>query len=121
MAVSGVRTAYSSALLKSGVIGIQVRIMPSDIVLPDHVEILPAAVMEFSSKYFSDKESKSEESVAKEVVKEDVAAKESSVAKESESKEAEGTEVVAEESVEAKPVAEEGVISAEEKSEGEAQ
>ncbi|MBT4605082.1 30S ribosomal protein S3 [archaeon] len=46
VAINGVRTSYSSALLKSGVIGIQVRIMPGDLVLPDHVEILPEIVEE---------------------------------------------------------------------------
>jgi len=40
ISVSGVRTAYASALLKTGVIGIQVRIMPNNIILPDHIEIL---------------------------------------------------------------------------------
>lgn len=43
VSVSGVRKAYSVAQLKSGVIGIQVRIMPRDVVLPDSVEILDEA------------------------------------------------------------------------------
>ncbi|MBT4935769.1 30S ribosomal protein S3 [Candidatus Woesearchaeota archaeon] len=40
VAVSGVKKAKRTALLKSGVIGIKVSIMPPDIVLPDHVVIL---------------------------------------------------------------------------------
>jgi len=40
VAVVGVRSAKKSALLKSGVIGIKVSIMPSDLVLPDSIEIL---------------------------------------------------------------------------------
>jgi small subunit ribosomal protein S3 len=40
VAVSDVRKAQKAALLKSGIIGIKVSIMPADIVLPDHVEIL---------------------------------------------------------------------------------
>mgnify|MGYP001617165573 CR=1 FL=1 len=40
LATQGVRHAQASALLKSGVIGIKVSIMPPDIQLPDHVEIL---------------------------------------------------------------------------------
>lgn len=39
IAVSGVRTAYSQAKLKTGVVGIQVRIMPGDLVLPDTLEL----------------------------------------------------------------------------------
>ena len=36
--VEGVRTAYTTAELKSGSIGVQVRIMPPDLKLPDRVE-----------------------------------------------------------------------------------
>ncbi len=48
ISVVGVKTAYASALLKSGVIGIQVRIMPGNLVLPDNIEILeePVQVVE---------------------------------------------------------------------------
>jgi len=44
VSVSGVKTAYASALLKTGIIGIQVRIMPPDLILPDSVEILDEIV-----------------------------------------------------------------------------
>lgn len=40
VSVWGVKKAYASALLKSGVIGIKVSIMPPDIALPDRIEIL---------------------------------------------------------------------------------
>ena len=43
VSVSGVLKAYASAQLKSGVVGIQVRIMPADVVLPDTVTILDEA------------------------------------------------------------------------------
>ncbi len=44
----GVRRAQTAALLKSGIIGIKVAIMPPDIVLPDKVEVLdqPKQVVE---------------------------------------------------------------------------
>ena len=40
IALSGVKTAYATAQLKSGIIGIQVRIMPSDLKLPDDIELI---------------------------------------------------------------------------------
>lgn len=39
IAITGVSKAYTMAHLKSGVVGIQVRIMPPDTMLPDHVEL----------------------------------------------------------------------------------
>ncbi|MBS3128572.1 30S ribosomal protein S3 [Candidatus Woesearchaeota archaeon] len=39
IAMTGVRAAYATAKLKSGIIGIQVKIMPPDIKLPDRVEL----------------------------------------------------------------------------------
>ncbi|MBD3354661.1 30S ribosomal protein S3 [Candidatus Woesearchaeota archaeon] len=39
IALSGVDAAYAKAKLKSGVVGIQVRIMPPDTKLPDHIEL----------------------------------------------------------------------------------
>ena len=40
VAIYGVKTAQKSALLKSGIVGIKVAIMPPDLVLPDTIEIL---------------------------------------------------------------------------------
>lgn len=39
VAISEVDTAYQTAFLKTGSVGIQVRIMPGDIKLPDHLEV----------------------------------------------------------------------------------
>ncbi|MBS3116170.1 30S ribosomal protein S3 [Candidatus Woesearchaeota archaeon] len=44
IAETGVRKAQASALLKSGVVGVKVAIMPPDIILPDHIEILSEPV-----------------------------------------------------------------------------
>ncbi len=46
IAQTGVSKAYSTAKLKTGIIGVQVRIMPPDIELPDKVEILKDVVLE---------------------------------------------------------------------------
>lgn len=46
VAIDGVRTAYVDARLKTGIIGIQVRIMPPDIMLPDKVSMKEATVVE---------------------------------------------------------------------------
>jgi len=43
IAVSGVDTAYSSAKLKTGVVGVQVRIMPSSTEMPDEVTYIDQA------------------------------------------------------------------------------
>lgn len=40
IAINGVRTAQKTALLKTGIIGIKVSIMPADLKLPDYIEIL---------------------------------------------------------------------------------
>lgn len=44
IAITGVRKAYAYAQLKTGTIGVQVRIMPPDLKLPDDVEILKEAL-----------------------------------------------------------------------------
>ena len=48
VSIAGVRKAQKYALLKSGIVGIKVAIMPPDLVLPDHIEILdePVQVVE---------------------------------------------------------------------------
>lgn len=40
VSVAGVRRAQASALLKSGIIGIKVALMPPDVILPDRIEVL---------------------------------------------------------------------------------
>ncbi|HLC71238.1 MAG TPA: 30S ribosomal protein S3 [Candidatus Nanoarchaeia archaeon] len=44
VSVAGVRRAQASALLKSGIIGIKVALMPPDVILPDRIEILSEAI-----------------------------------------------------------------------------
>ncbi len=46
VAVSDIKTAYTSAKLKTGVVGIQVRIMPGNTKLPDDVEYIDATVQD---------------------------------------------------------------------------
>lgn len=48
IALTGVRTAYASAYLKTGKVGIQVRIMPPETKLPDNIKLLdnPIEVVE---------------------------------------------------------------------------
>ena len=44
ISVEGIDTAYSIAKLKSGVVGVQVRIMPPDTKLPDHIQLISEKV-----------------------------------------------------------------------------
>jgi small subunit ribosomal protein S3 len=46
IAVSGVDTAYSSAKLKTGIVGVQVRIMPSTTKMPDDIIFIDQAKLE---------------------------------------------------------------------------
>ena len=48
LSVEGVLTAYDVAKLKTGIVGIQVRIMPPGIALPDKIELLQQPVVEVS-------------------------------------------------------------------------
>ena len=54
IAVSQVKTAYAHANLKTGVVGVRVKIMTPDIILPDNIKIkandLAAGVEEVSAK-----------------------------------------------------------------------
>lgn len=53
LAVSAVKTSYAQALLKSGIVGIQVRIMPGDVKLPDRIQLvseLQSQVQDMDSK-----------------------------------------------------------------------
>lgn len=71
VSVNGVKTAYSSALLKTGIIGIQVRIMPPDIILPDSVVVLdePVQVIESEDLEEKGKKAKKKKSVKKKATK----------------------------------------------------
>ncbi|MDO8656699.1 MAG: 30S ribosomal protein S3 [Nanoarchaeota archaeon] len=94
ISVSGVRRAQASALLKSGIIGIKVAIMPPDVVLPDRIEVLSEAVQvveavpqkEDTPDDSSKKKKTGEKKKAprKKAVKKDVAVKDESVKNEQE-------------------------------------
>ncbi|GIU69302.1 MAG: hypothetical protein KatS3mg002_0538 [Candidatus Woesearchaeota archaeon] len=67
VAISGVNTAYAQAKLKTGIIGVQVRIMPSTTKLPDDISYVSAEVTDMTTNKTekldtsSTSESKSEE------------------------------------------------------------
>jgi small subunit ribosomal protein S3 len=105
ISVSGVRTAYATALLKSGVIGIQVRIMPGDLVLPDFVEILsePIQVIEEVEVEKIETPKKKKTATRKKSTKKKVATKKKSVEKSAEVKKEE-IKTVEVKPVEVKPV-----------------
>ena len=58
ISITGIRTAYKTANLKKGVIGIQVRIMPPDIELPDKIEFVKEVVVEENDDEVKDEEKK---------------------------------------------------------------
>ena len=86
IAIHGVRRAQTSALLKSGIIGIKVANMPPDIVLPDNIDILeePEQVVEEIKEEKVKDEKKGKKKSAK---------KTSATKKKKETKETEKTEV----------------------------
>ena len=64
VAIEGVRKAYAIAKLKTGIVGIKIRIMPPTIKLPDKVEFLDEKeekVEEVKEKKEDDKEKKSDD------------------------------------------------------------
>ena len=68
VAIVGVRKAYTSAQIKTGSVGIQVRIMPPDIELPDYVKIFddPSEIVEEMKEKIEDKEKIKKETSEKE-------------------------------------------------------
>ncbi|PIN73441.1 30S ribosomal protein S3 [Candidatus Woesearchaeota archaeon CG10_big_fil_rev_8_21_14_0_10_45_16] len=95
VALTGVRSAKTFALLKSGIIGIKVSIMPPNLVLPDSVEILdePEQIMEEIKEAEETEEKKAAKKPAKKSPKKKTAKK---TAKKSEEKPAEEKAAVAE-------------------------
>jgi small subunit ribosomal protein S3 len=83
IAIVGVKKAQTKALLKSGILGIKVAIMPPDLILPDHVEILaePEQVVEET------KTEEKEEKVKKTTTKKKTVAKKKTTKKKSAGKE----------------------------------
>ena len=65
IAVTGVRTAYAVAKLKTGVVGIQVRIMPPDLVLPDSVKLQSELVVEEEERPATEEEQEKPKKEAK--------------------------------------------------------
>lgn len=65
-ALSGIRTAYTTAFLKTGAIGIQVRIMPPDIELADTIKVKKDVVIEdVTEKIVEEKKDKKKSSKKK--------------------------------------------------------
>jgi small subunit ribosomal protein S3 len=81
VAVHGVKSAKTSALLKSGIVGIKVAIMPPDIVLPDHIEILdePIQIVEEIEVEKTTKKPAKKKTTKKKVVKKAVKKEETKV------------------------------------------
>ena len=65
IALTGVNTAYTSAQIKSGTVGIQVRIMPPDTVLPDKI-VVRSELSEVAEIKNTEKESTQEKDSEKE-------------------------------------------------------
>lgn len=62
LAITGVDAACNAAKLKAGVIGVRVKIMSPDVLLPDKLELLPhAAVEQKEAEVKEEKEEKKEE------------------------------------------------------------
>jgi small subunit ribosomal protein S3 len=88
VAVMGVRKAYAAAQLKTGSVGIQVRIMPPDIILPDVVNFIEETETEKEIK----KEAAKKEETKKESKKETAQPEEKKPAAKKPRKKAEGAE-----------------------------
>jgi small subunit ribosomal protein S3 len=72
IALTGVKTAYTTAHLKTGSVGIIVRIMPGDTELPDHIKLnseIETVVEEVEEKVEEVKEEKKEEKTKKKSTK----------------------------------------------------
>jgi len=111
--VSGVKKAKKSALLKSGIIGIKVAIMPANLTLPDSVEILDEPIQIIEEIKTEEKVAPKKKATKKRATKKKVAAKKEKVVEEKPVEEAakeEKTETsigeAAEVKVEEKPVEE---------------
>jgi small subunit ribosomal protein S3 len=125
VSMNGVKTSYASALLKTGIIGIQVRIMPPDVILPDSVKVLdePVQVIESKDIEEDDKKSKKKKVTKKKAIKKKTTKKkvvkkeEAPVEKTIESKDSEPAQEQKKESkpkVEAKPEVKEEATKVEE-------
>ena len=75
IAISGVRKAYSRALLKTGIVGVKVSIMPPDLILPDNITLTKNLITEIEEI----EEGSEPQEEQKSKVKQDVDVKESKV------------------------------------------
>lgn len=50
IAIEGVLVSKKAAILKTGVLGVQVKILPTTVVLPDHVKVMKEIVVEVETK-----------------------------------------------------------------------
>ena len=85
IALTGVDTAYASAKLKSGVVGIQVRIMPPGTKLPDHIELIEE-VQEVVEEVNEEKEEPKEKAGAQTTKESDSSQKKTKVKEKKETK-----------------------------------
>ncbi len=75
IAISGVNTAYASAKLKSGVVGIKVSIMPKTTILPDNITIAEELVEEVVEEPKKEKKTKKPKKTTKKPAKKKKAVK----------------------------------------------
>ena len=73
IAFSGVNKAQETALLKTGIIGIRVSIMPPNVVLPDHVEILDEPIQVVVEEVKEEKKTTKKKTTKKKPAKKKVA------------------------------------------------
>jgi small subunit ribosomal protein S3 len=66
IAIEGVRVGIKSAILKTGAVGVQVRILPSSVILPDHVKVLKEPVVEVAAEDLATRDARALESQAAE-------------------------------------------------------
>ncbi len=96
IAIVGVRKAQATALLKTGIVGIKVAIMPPNLRLPDHIEVLQEATQVIEELAAEKEQKAAEEKAAAEKPKRKRAAKKKNEEGKSEEHK-EGTESAAEE------------------------
>jgi small subunit ribosomal protein S3 len=92
IAVTGIKKAYVQAKLKTGIVGVQVRIMPPDLTLPDTVTPLEE-VVEIKTSKTTKEVLKDEESSIKKTEKEDTVKNDTETNIESESEDKEQKEL----------------------------
>lgn len=131
IAIVGVRKAQARALLKTGIVGIKVAIMPPNLKLPDHIEVLQEATQVIEELAVEKEKKAADEKAAaekpkrkrpakkkKEEVKEEIATESAAAEEVKQETPAEETVAVAETSAEEK-APDDGVVVEEQKEIGE--